>query len=177
MSDVALWERQPDETDLSFYGFTVYRDLEPHSPIPERRRNLENVKNIMGYTSLKMPSYWSTKYDWSKRVAAYDAYRDNKMLEVREARLADYAQRVQQMDTQAASLGYRVATKNLVMLQQRMENGEDVNPRDVKAALEAIKQASDIARRSAGLPNGYGQATGVESKPDDVVFYIGGDDD
>lgn len=71
-----LWERQPEETARAFEAFCVYRNLGANRSIRKTAQELnKNCTTI---------AEWSSKYDWVKRVAAWDAEQDriarNEML-------------------------------------------------------------------------------------------------
>lgn len=71
-----LWERQPGETTRAFEAFVIYRDL--GAGRSHRKTGQQLGKNL---TTI---GEWSVKYDWMKRVAAWDAEQDriarNEML-------------------------------------------------------------------------------------------------
>jgi len=71
-----LWERQPEETTRAFEAFVIYRDMGANRSIRKTAQELnKNCTTI---------AEWSSKYDWVKRVAAWDAEQDriarNEML-------------------------------------------------------------------------------------------------
>ena len=73
-NEAPAWERRDDETDKAFAAFRIYRDLDA------RERSIEKTREILG----RDPGYtrwletWSSKYDWVKRVHAYDKHLDNQ---------------------------------------------------------------------------------------------------
>lgn len=74
--ELELWERQPEETARAFEAFCVYRNLGANRSIRKTAQELnKNCTTI---------AEWSSKYDWVKRVAAWDAEQDriarNEML-------------------------------------------------------------------------------------------------
>ena len=78
------WERQSIDTEKSFAGFVVYRDMGP-------QRTLAKVAEAMG----KRPIYkanlegWSREHFWRKRCSAWDTHKDSVNLEAQlEARRA-----------------------------------------------------------------------------------------
>ena len=63
-----LWERQPEETARAFEAFVIYRDMGANRSIRKTAQQLnKNCTTI---------AEWSSKYDWVKRVAAWDAEQD-----------------------------------------------------------------------------------------------------
>lgn len=84
------WEMQPEETSKAFEAFAIYRDLGPG-------RSIAKVGKELGKNCVTLEE-WSTKYDWVKRAAAWDAEVDRvarqeqlnaiKKMRVRHAKLA-----------------------------------------------------------------------------------------
>ena len=62
------WERQPEETARAFEAFCVYRDLGANRSIRKTGQELNKNCTTIGE--------WSSKYEWVKRVAAWDAEQD-----------------------------------------------------------------------------------------------------
>lgn len=63
-----LWERQPGETARAFEAFAVYRDMGASRSL---RKTVQQLNK-----NLTTIAEWSSKYDWVKRVAAWDAEQD-----------------------------------------------------------------------------------------------------
>lgn len=70
------WERQPKESAQSFEAFAMYRDMGVNRSIRKAAQNLNKAVTTL--------AEWSSKHDWVKRVAAWDAEQDriarNEML-------------------------------------------------------------------------------------------------
>lgn len=62
------WERQPGETARAFEAFVVYRDMGASRSLKKAGQNLNKAITTL--------AEWSSKYDWVKRVAAWDAEQD-----------------------------------------------------------------------------------------------------
>lgn len=62
------WERQQEETTKAFEAFCVYRDLGTDRSIAKAGKQLGKNRVTL--------EQWSSKYDWVKRVAAWDAEQD-----------------------------------------------------------------------------------------------------
>ena len=62
------WERQPEETAKAFEAFCVYRDLGPD-------RSIAKTGKKMGKSRVTLEN-WSSKNEWVKRCAAWDAEQD-----------------------------------------------------------------------------------------------------
>jgi len=71
-----LWGRHPREGMKAFYAFRLYRDM-------GYKRSLVKVakKYAPGHKILTLIERWSRKYDWVRRVKAYDHHLD--MLPIR----------------------------------------------------------------------------------------------
>ena len=63
-----LWERQPTESAQAFEAFALYRDMGVN-------RSLRKVVQAIN-KSLTTIGEWSSKHEWVKRVAAWDAEQD-----------------------------------------------------------------------------------------------------
>ena len=63
-----LWERQPTESAQAFEAFALYRDMGVNRSIRKVARNLNKAVTTL--------AEWSTKNEWVKRAAAWDAEQD-----------------------------------------------------------------------------------------------------
>lgn len=63
-----LWERQPNETAKAFEAFVIYRDMGVNRSIRKAAQTLNKAVTTL--------AEWSTKHEWVKRVAAWDAEQD-----------------------------------------------------------------------------------------------------
>ena len=63
-----LWEKQPGETPRAFEAFACYRDMGVN-------RSLRKVVQALD-KNLTTIAEWSSKYDWVKRVEAWDVEQD-----------------------------------------------------------------------------------------------------
>lgn len=64
------WERQPDETPKAYEAFALYRDAGSD-------RSIAKVAEKLGKSEALL-NRWSSKYEWVKRVAAWDDEADRK---------------------------------------------------------------------------------------------------
>ena len=71
-----LWERQPKESAPAFEAFAMYRDMGVNRSIRKAAQNLNKAVTTL--------AEWSSKHEWVKRAAAWDAEQDriarNEML-------------------------------------------------------------------------------------------------
>jgi hypothetical protein len=69
--DLKVWEKQPGESNRSWSGFVVYRDLPPS----------ERTIQAVAETIQKTPSLvrrWSAENSWVSRAAEYDSFIDRE---------------------------------------------------------------------------------------------------
>lgn len=134
-----LWERQEGETTKAFYAFTIYRDL-------GHNRSLSKVhENYIEATSktrscLRTIAGWSSKFNWVKRVQAYDDYMDGLAREEKE-------KAVKEMQKRHLTLGMALQAKGAERLQNL--DGKDMKTRD---AISAIAQGTRLERLIRGEP-------------------------
>jgi hypothetical protein len=81
------WERQKSEPTSAYAAFCLYRDFGP-------LRNIKKVLKLHGLEVGKAGSWyrWCSKYDWYKRITAYDDWCDierQKRFEEEEKERAD----------------------------------------------------------------------------------------
>lgn len=90
-----IWEKRENESTKAFRVFTIYRNL------PPSERNFTNAyiiaykrdSNLYRDGIKKVPGHirkWSVDYEWSKRAAAWDAYRDAQTEQKRLEEWADF---------------------------------------------------------------------------------------
>ena len=63
-----LWERQPNESAPAFEAFAMYRDMGVNRSIRKAAQNLNKAVTTL--------AEWSSKHEWVKRAAAWDAEQD-----------------------------------------------------------------------------------------------------
>lgn len=66
--EVEPWERQPKESAQAFEAFAMYRDMGVSRSIRKVAHNLNKAVTTL--------AEWSSKHEWVKRVAAWDAEQD-----------------------------------------------------------------------------------------------------
>jgi hypothetical protein len=84
-----LWHKQPEETDVAFGAFVVYRDLPPNE------RSAVRVASEYG-RSASLIERWRARWFWVERARAYDAH------QAEEHRKAQLAERGKMSERQAA---------------------------------------------------------------------------
>ena len=145
--DVELWEQQPGETAGSFGYFAIYRDMRyPKAPdgteitdgsVPFQKRSLRKLAAAVG-VNFRNITRINEKYNWQKRVEAYDAHVDRTVREANEAAIV-------KMRTEHALLAQqmiRKATKRLL-----------TTPEDQISAAELVRMV-DVAVKVERLSRG-----------------------
>lgn len=95
-----LWERQPAESAQAFEAFAKYRDMGVNRSL---RKVVQEINK-----SLTTIGEWSSKHDWVKRVAAWDAEQDriarNEMMAEMAATRKKQRQQAQKMQEKGMEL-------------------------------------------------------------------------
>lgn len=90
------WEQLPDETDTAYHRFSIYLKMGPDRTLEKTRKELGKAS---GYC--RQLETWSSKYNWVKRVQAYDRYLIRKALKDKEEILEHGKARLLKMVDQA----------------------------------------------------------------------------
>lgn len=146
------WERQPEETTKAFEAFCVYRDLGTERSIAKAGKQLgKNRVTLEG---------WSSKYDWVKRVAAWDAEQD---------RIARKAQQedIKKMRKRHAGVATAMLMKAAAALQQIPP--EEIKASDISRMVEVASKLERISRGDVGEVVEERDGGKAESP---VTFYI-----
>lgn len=127
------WERQKGETSRAYEAFAAYRDLGPN-------RSQSKTSKKLGKNSRTIAD-WSTKYDWVKRAAAWDAEQD---------RLARQAQidEIKKMRKRHTDLASAMLVKAARALQRIPE--DEIKAADVSRMVETASKLERISRGDAG---------------------------
>lgn len=127
------WERQKGETSRAYEAFCVYRDMGPgRSQVKVGQKLSKNTATIAG---------WSTKYEWVKRAAAWDAEQD---------RIARQAQtdEIKRMRKRHADLANAMLVKAAKALQRIPE--DEIKAGDVSRMVDTAAKLERISRGDAG---------------------------
>lgn len=152
--DVELWERQPGETAGSFGYFAIYRDMRyPKAPdgtditdgsVPFQKRSLRKLAAAVG-VNFRNITRINEKYDWQKRVEAYDAHVDRTVREANEAAIV-------KMRTEHALLAQqmiRKATKRLLTIpEDQISAAELVRMVDVAVKVERLSRGESTENQA-----------------------------
>lgn len=130
------WERQPDESDVAFEAFTVYRDLGP-------QRSQAAVANQINRELSQMKA-WSLKHRWVTRSLAWDDHLDAVARNAMERARVDMGRK----HADAAMKMLEVGLEGLETVREKMQQ-PDVDPKDVREFIEAAIKLERLARGEA----------------------------
>lgn len=127
------WERQKGETARAFEAFAVYRDMGPGRSINKTAQALHKNRTTIGE--------WSSKYEWVKRVSAWDAEQD------RIARQKN-TEEIKKMRKRHTDLASAMLVKAARALQRIPE--DEIKAADVSRMVETASKLERISRGDAG---------------------------
>lgn len=127
------WERQEGETAKAFEAFCKYRDMGPD-------RSLRKVVQALN-KNLTTIAEWSSKYDWVKRVASWDAEQDRI---ARQQQLKE----IKAMRNRHAGMAKAMIVKAGRALQKIPE--EDIKASDISRMIEVASKLERISRGDVG---------------------------
>lgn len=127
------WERQQGETSRAYEAFCEYRDMgagRSHAKLGQKLG--KNTRTIAD---------WSAKYEWVKRVAAWDEEQD---------RIARQAQtdEIKKMRKRHADLANAMLIKAAKALQRIPE--DEIKPSDISKFVETASKLERISRGDVG---------------------------
>jgi Mn-dependent DtxR family transcriptional regulator len=148
VADRKPWERLPSESHVAFAAFKLYRDMKPP-------RNKQDIAEKIG-KSIKWVNDKAKKWNWEKRVEAYDDYMDQLELESRKEEIKEMIQR----HIQQAILFQKVLLLPAESFLERLSNNEDFCQLSIEKhfdkvidAAQVLNKIIDIERKSLGEPN------------------------
>ena len=127
------WERRKGETARAYEAFTVYRDMGAGRSINKTAQNLTKNRTTI--------AEWSSKHEWVKRVAAWDAEQD---------RIARQAQidEIKKMRKRHADLANAMLVKAAKALQRIPE--DEIKATDVSRMVDTAAKLERISRGDVG---------------------------
>lgn len=131
--EVELWERQEGETPRAYEAFCVYRDMGPDRSL---RKTVQALNK-----NLTTIAEWSAKYEWVKRVAAWDAEND------RIARIEQLSA-IKKMRKQHAELAYSMLIKAAQALKRIP--ADEIKASDISRMIETGSKLERISRGDVG---------------------------
>ena len=127
------WERQEGETAKAFEAFCKYRDMGPD-------RSLRKVVQALN-KNLTTIAEWSTKYDWVKRVASWDAEQDRI---ARQQQLKE----IKAMRNRHAGMAKAMIVKAGRALQKIPD--DEIKASDISRMIEVASKLERISRGDVG---------------------------
>lgn len=156
------WERQPDETPKAYEAFCIYRDLKDIRD-PESKRSLDLVVQEMG-KSRTLFERWSSKYEWVKRVTAYD---DEQERLVREEEEKQRIKDIREMRKRHAKIANSMMLKAARALDNIPE--DEIKAGDISRMVDT---ASKLERISLGDVGEVIEERQGEAALPAVTFYM-----
>lgn len=129
------WERQPGESMKAFKAFTIYRDLGP------LERSQEKVKEALERSSRTMISDWSVKFNWKKRVEAWDDEQDRIIR-------ADHLKEIKEMRKRHAKLANDMLTKAEKALEKISD--EEISAKEIGQLVDIASKLERISLGDSG---------------------------
>lgn len=148
----AAWERREGETSRAWQAFCVYRDLGPN-------RSIAKTGEKLGKNRVTLEQ-WSSKNEWVKRAAAWDAEQD------RIARL-EQIEAIKKMRKRHAGVAEAMIVKAAKALSRIPE--DEIKPGDISRMIEAASKLERISRGDVG--DVIEERDGGRTE-DPVTFYI-----
>lgn len=127
------WERQESETAKAWEAFCIYRDMGVD-------RSLRKVVQQL-HKSLTQIGEWSSKYDWVKRVAAWDVEQD------RLARI-EQLKEIKKMRNRHAGIAKAMIVKAGRALNRIPE--DEITPNDISRMIDVASKLERISRGDVG---------------------------
>lgn len=130
------WARQPDESDVAFEAFTIYRDLGPQrSQSAVARQINRELSQLKG---------WSLRHSWVARSLAWDDHLDAIARAAMERARVDMGRK----HAEAAMKMLEIGLEGLETVREKMQQ-PDVDPKDVREFIEAAIKLERLARGEA----------------------------
>jgi hypothetical protein len=85
--ETAPWGQQVDESAPAFAAFVTYRDLDP------KERSIDAVVQKL-HKSRTLIGRWSGRWEWVRRIRAYDAHVDDIKRQARESAIAKQSRHI-----------------------------------------------------------------------------------
>lgn len=157
------WEKQDGETSKAYAAFCAYRDMGTDRSIakatPIIYEGIPAEKIRLKYGQL---TAWSSKYGWVARVEAYDVYLEAKERRENELEIKKMAKR----HAQVSLLTMAKAVDRIKLIGEK-----DIKELTPKEALDYLKVAAELERKSRGAPDQIVEHGG-EVKGSSVVVYL-----
>lgn len=166
MTEPQLWERQPGETNSSWEGFKLYRDLPPTLRSFDRvyftqRKGLE--EGPQGARAAGSFRTMATRNRWATRAEAWDREKDRL---AREAELAAERQAIIDMRKRHIGLGISLQTMAANELKKRLDPAKGKTEEITTfGVIRALVEGTKIERVARGEPETIIQTTSGPDEP------------
>lgn len=167
------WERLPEETPKAYAAFSLYLQMPPYGE-PGERRSIANVAAKLGLSATSGVELWSAKYNWGERTAAYDSYRTNSAITVKETALAEFQQNIVIVMGQQLAVVNEILDRAFNEVRTKQQAGEPTDANEVKKLIDAWEKKDNMARRLAGMPTQYTTERALPEEDEEKVYVIGG---
>ena len=157
------WEKQEHETSKAYAAFCTYRGMGTDRSLAKQAAAVNSELAGSSLTAkVRQLTKWSSKYNWVARVKAYDVYLEAKERKKKES---DIVKQAKNHNT-VANLALQKAVERIKTI-----GVGDIKELTPKEALEYMKAAVDIGRKSLGVPDQIVELGG-EVKGSGVVIYL-----
>ncbi|MCK4830772.1 hypothetical protein KA005_84450 [bacterium] len=161
------WEKQEHETSKAYAAFCAYRDMGTDRSlvkiIPITHPKAYESGNAAKIKAKRdQLAAWSSKYGWVARVEAYDVYLELKERHENELEIKKMAKR----HAQASLLTMKKAVDRIKLIGEK-----DIEELTPKEALDYLKVAAELERKSRGAPDQIVELGG-EVKGSSVIVYL-----
>ncbi len=138
--NLTVWEKQPGESNRSWSGFVVYRDLPPS----------ERTIQVVAEKIQKTPSLvrrWSAENNWVSRVAEFDSYVDREVTQKKH--LEDERKKIEMMERQTKVV---VFVQNKAVERFRAITNAEWDKIPIHQLTDIFLDSARFERLSRGLP-------------------------
>jgi hypothetical protein len=159
------WDRLPDETELAFRAFIVYRDMGMGRSIEKLRDLILDPSGRPRYKTTRYMQEWSRLNRWVERARAYDDHLDQIRLKAADDEIRkSKAEMRKRHTTIALAMQDRVIAK---IMPDPKNRDTYLDPKEIKAGQIPMwaKISTDLERTTMDMPTVIFSNTG-ESKVD-----------
>lgn len=159
-----LWERLPDEPANAYTAFKVYLEMGV-------KRTQIAVAEATG-ASKNGVNNWAKRWDWERRVGAYDA----AMLQARFRQDTKILRTYQEQVVTTALEDYMLMRRRWREIME--QDGEALTPNQLQMMVSARASMDSLARRAVQLPNIYKEPQKQDEIPNNRdVDWVGDADE
>jgi hypothetical protein len=170
MAETKSWEKQPDETSLSYKAFRAFLD----QPLPRRLYATSKIANV-SVNSIKI---WAKKFHWYERVDEYDNELGRVVDNTKSDALSTFRAQVMsdELEDYAALHAAWSLVFQKVLKQQSMELDDVLNALKRLAQIRVI--VDNLGRKASQMPNTYRademERTLQDVTPDTIELTVNG---